>query len=68
MKLGVALIALLLAGCPKPGLTAAESKTVDDYTAEQLLCVEKAKTLAESRACRCEVKAKYGRPCQEGGR
>lgn len=52
------------AACGKTGLSADEESTVRDYQVEQLLCVDKAKTLEESQTCRCHVKAKYGRPCE----
>lgn len=69
MKLGIAtcaVVALTLVGahCGKTGLSEDDERKVRDYQVEQLLCVDKAKTLEESQACRCEVKAKYGRPCE----
>lgn len=65
MKLGVAgIIALLLVGCKSTGLTEEQAVIERKHLAEQLLCVDKAKTLEESRACRCEVEKKYGRDCK----
>jgi hypothetical protein len=49
--------------CKSTGLNEEQATQVDDYVDEQFLCVNKSKTLEESRACRCEVKARYGRPC-----
>lgn len=46
--------------------TAQNSHTAAGYELEQLACVEKAHTLAESQSCRCEVKARYNRPCDAG--
>lgn len=46
-------------GCHSPeqaGATAAESS----YTAELLRCVDDARTLAESRACRQQVNVRWG--------
>lgn len=72
MKLGITVYSVicLLAcagiaaqGCKSTGLTEDEAVTVRKYEAEQLLCVDAAKTREESQQCRCEVKARYGRPC-----
>jgi len=32
------------------------------YLAQQVACVERARTLAESRACRAEVDRRWGKP------
>lgn len=49
--------------------TAQNARTAEDYTKAQLACVAKAKTLEESRACRCDVKKSYGETCEsEGGK
>lgn len=43
------------------------ARTAGDYEAAQLACVDHAKTREEADACRCTVKAQYGRPCADGG-
>lgn len=69
MKIGIALaFACMLGGAfvMNQGCgpsTAANVKTAADYEAEQLVCVDKAKSLVESRACRCKVMAEQGREC-----
>ena len=62
MNAHICLLVMLACGCAgRPsGTNAAVALT---YEAEQLTCVEKASTLAESQACRCAVKARYNRPC-----
>lgn len=67
MLIGCALgtVACFAVGCAANSLSDADAKTVRDYQAEQLLCVDKATTRVESQACRCEVKKRYGRPCNE---
>lgn len=55
-------ITAILTGCPH--VTESDRKQVTAYEAEQLLCIDKATTRAESQACRCEVKKRYGRECQ----
>lgn len=40
--------------------------TAATYEAEQLACVEKATTLEQSHACRCEVMQRYQRSCPAG--
>jgi hypothetical protein len=63
MKLGVATISfMMLAGCAGTS-TRQNAITAGSYEAQQLACVDNAKTSAEATACRCEVKARYGRPC-----
>lgn len=47
---------LLLCRCAAPAKTAAESA----YGASLLRCVDEAKTLAESKACRAAVDARWG--------
>jgi len=65
MKLGIATIAIaLLPGCQRPGLTEEQSSAANEHLKQQLLCVDNAKTIEESRACRCEVEKRYGRPCK----
>lgn len=52
-----ALLALIVGCSPAQlGATAAESS----YTAELVRCVDDAKTLTESKACRQRVDAKWG--------
>lgn len=57
--LALAAIALGCGHAVDPGNAAIAA----EYEAEQLQCVDMAKTKAESQACRCQVKARYNRPC-----
>jgi len=41
-------------------------QTAATYEGEQILCVDRAKTIEESRACRCGVMKRYGRECPAG--
>lgn len=52
----VAFLVGLLNGCASRDAAAAEAA----YTADHLRCVDKATTLAESRACRADVDRRYG--------
>jgi len=52
---------LLMLGCS--GSTAQNAVTAGAYEADQLACVDKSASRSESEACRCIVKARYGRPC-----
>ncbi len=62
MKLGVTLLALSASACWR------EPETVDvsAYAAEQMACVELARTSQDATACRERVRARYGRI--DGGR
>lgn len=58
-QLGVAtaaLVLLFIACSSLAGCSSAETR----YTTALLLCVEKAQTLAESKACRAGVDARFG--------
>ncbi len=50
------LAAHCLIGCASRDAAAAEAA----YTADHLRCVDKATTLAESKACRADVDRRYG--------
>lgn len=67
--------ALFAAGClflhctpPKPPPTAQQLAAEGAYTGDLLVCVEQAKTLAESKACRAEVNKRWGVVEKETGR
>lgn len=64
MKLGVATIAIMLGGCGASTLQ--NANTAESYRAQQHECVVHAKTDAEATACRCELQARFGRPCAPG--
>lgn len=49
----------LLIGCSSPPSTAATAAE-SAYTADLVRCVDKASTLAESKACRAQVNASWG--------
>lgn len=55
------LLCIIFFGCA--GVSQEDRALITGYEAEQLVCVDQAKTLDESRACRCKVKVKYGRMC-----
>lgn len=59
---------LALAGCSSKQTVSAASEAA--YTAELLRCVDKASTLAESKACRADVNAKLGvaQAASDGGK
>ena len=59
------IAALALVACGST--TSAQRIEVGAYESEQLLCVDNAATLADSRACRAAVKAKYGRLWTDAG-
>jgi hypothetical protein len=59
--LALGLFVLGCGGAVSPGDAALAAK----YEAEQLQCVDMAKTKAESQECRCQVKARYNRPCSK---
>lgn len=62
MKLGIAfIVGIAIGGCS--GTSAQNARTAGDYEAAQLACVDKSSTRAEADACRCAVKAQFGRPC-----
>lgn len=63
MKLTFIVAVLVLVGLGCSPATEANAKLAAVYEAEQLACVEKASTLAESRACRCDVMRRYHRAC-----
>lgn len=48
------------AEAPKPKPTEAQAAAEGAYGAELLACVERAKTLAESKACRAVVDKRWG--------
>lgn len=52
----VLFVARVAAGCSGPAKTAAETA----YGASLLRCVDEARTLAESKACRAAVDARWG--------
>jgi len=54
---------LLLVACAPSSAKNAEKATT--YGVELQLCVQTAKTLAESQKCRCEVNTRWSRPCTE---
>ncbi len=56
-----AVIGQCLTGCSAP-MTPQEKAQVanETYAAEQVACVEKSATIVESRACRAEVRARWG--------
>lgn len=50
------------------GCTAAKKETADvTYLGQQLACVDKSATLAESKACRAAVDAKWGVTVRDAG-
>lgn len=53
---GVLFVARVVAGCSGPAAAGAEAA----YGASLLRCVDEAKTLAESKACRAAVDARWG--------
>lgn len=55
-------LAITLAACGS-SLSPGDAAIASSYAAEQEQCIEMAKTKAESVACRCQVKARYNRPC-----
>jgi len=63
-KVTVLVAIIQIFGCAG---TASNGATAASYEAQQLECVDKAKTREESQACRCDVKAKFGRPCAIDG-
>lgn len=65
MKTGMFILAATLVAC---GATnSAQKVEVSAYESESLLCVDNAKTLAESHACRDAVKAKFSRLWSDAG-
>jgi hypothetical protein len=60
---GVIVAAVTCAGCRPSDSFEEHAKTAAVYEAELMACVAKASTLAESRACRCEVNKTWGRAC-----
>jgi hypothetical protein len=65
IALGVGLISLGI-GCGATPSTQQNVITAGSYEADQLACVDKSTSRAESEACRCIVRARYGRPCVTG--
>lgn len=63
MKLGIATILCALNLACTPSSTEQNAVTAGAYEADQLACIDKATSRAEADACRCTVKARYGRPC-----
>lgn len=63
------LFLLVLIGCAQPP-TAAQAAAEGAYGASLLKCVDDAKTLAESKACRARVDAEWGvvQTGKDGGR
>lgn len=59
--LGPVLLLGACNGCGPSMPTLAEQKRVGTYGAELAACVELAKTLEESKACRAKVSASFGR-------
>lgn len=57
--IALAVILNMLTGCPQPS-AAAQNATEAAYGADLLRCVDKATTLAESKACREQVDLKWG--------
>lgn len=55
-------LVLSVAACGH-AISPGDAAVAAEYEAEQLQCVDMAKTKAESQACRCQVKARYNRPC-----
>lgn len=66
MKLGIALlVGIAIGGCTAS--TGQNAVIAGSYEADQLACVDKAASRVEADACRCVVKARYGRPCADAG-
>jgi len=61
MTLAAASLTLVMSGCGAS--TAENTRTAAQYESELVACVETAKTLAESRACRCETNKRWQRQC-----
>lgn len=59
-----AAMGLVLLGCGAS--TQENAATAGAYEAEQLACIDRAQTRGEADACRCAVRARYGRPCDGG--
>lgn len=62
-------LATVIANCKTPSPTQAQIAAEGAYGAELLRCVDAAKTLAESKACRAVVDAKWGvvQTARDGG-
>jgi len=62
----VLLIVFFAGGCGHAVASAQNAATAGTYIDEQKACVDKSATNAEANACRCEVKARYDKPCVGG--
>lgn len=75
VTVGLAFLAFVFAlhlctGCSSPQPTAAQVAAEGAYGAALLKCVDDAKTLQESKACRARVDAEWGitQTAKDGGR
>ncbi len=58
MFAAVAGLAFTLSQCDRPQVRAAAAEST--YLAQQLACVDRSATLEQSRACRADVRARWG--------